>query len=117
MVSEKAKEIIREGVEDGISSKGIIARLTVENESFRKTEMLLDIRRERATIFAQSETAKDNATTWFEEVYEVMRKENNWDSQQATRFWQKILDESYDNLEEAKKGSEYWELYRMASFE
>jgi len=117
MVSEKAKQIIREGVEDGISLKGIFARLEVEGETYRKTDMLLDVRKEKATMYAQSETAKSNAEIWFDEVYEVMRKEQKWNSKQATEFWDKILHESYDNLEEAKKGAEYWELYRLASFD
>lgn len=74
--------------------------------------MLFDVRRSRAVEWAKTPAAKLKAESWFDNVYEPFRAERKMTSREATDLWRKTVDETWETLEEAEEGEEWWEKYK-----
>jgi len=94
-----------------ISTTQIVKNLEKENLTYRRQNMLEDIRRFDAVFRAKTNETREKANKWFENVYEKFRKEKGYTSEQMTEIWKKTVEQSYDTIEEAELGKELWELY------
>jgi len=107
----KAENILRDGALDGLSSTAIINKLRDQGLSYRRTNMLRDVRRSRAVSFAKTPDNTVKAVTWYDEVFESFQETNDLTPRAATELWKKTIDQSWDTLEEAELGVQWQDLY------
>jgi len=110
----KIHNIIKKGLSENQKPKDIIFTLKKKNLSYRKQNMLLDIRRHNSAIYVKTPTARDNAQSWFDNVFEPMRKQKKWNSKQATEFWNNARTQSYEGLTDMEISDTvaFWEMYK-----
>ena len=110
----KIHNIIKSGLDKELPPKEIMLNLKKENLSYRKQNMLQDIRRQNASINVKSPQARDNTQSWFDNVYEPMRKANKWNSKQATEYWNNARTQSYEGLDDMEISDTvaFWEMYK-----
>jgi len=99
------------GLTKGETSQQIIKTLKDKGVSYRRENMLYDLRRKEASYHAKTPEKRANAKRWFDNVYEKFRKEKGLNSKQASKLWEKTVTQSFDTIEEAREGVEMWELY------
>jgi len=105
------RAIIKSGALEGLSSTKITSNLKEAGLSYRRINMLHDIRRGRSIEFSKTTEAKLKAETWFDRVYEPFREERKMTSAQATDLWRKTVTETWETIEEAKEGAEMMDKY------
>jgi hypothetical protein len=94
-----------------ITNAEIIKELKKEGLSYRRKNMLEDIRRLDATIRATNETKRDNAERWFDNVYEKFRKEEGLSSKEATKKWNRAVLQTADTIKDAEENAQFWDYY------
>lgn len=95
-----------------IPSSKIIEALRNENLSYRKQNMLEDIRRLNATSQAKTTLKENRANIWFDNVYEEFRKENKLDSKRTSELWQYAKYQSAKLIEDAELSRNFWDMYK-----
>lgn len=110
----QAQAIIKQGVLSEFSATKIISNLSDQGLSYRRINMLHDVRRGRAVEWAKTPEAKLKAESWFDRVYEPFREERKMTSREATDLWRKTVTETWQTIEEAKEGNEMWDKYEAS---
>lgn len=109
-----ARAIIKAGVLDEHSATKIISDLKDAGLSYRRINMLHDVRRGKAIEWSKTPDAKLRAESWFDRVYEPFREDRKLTSTQATDLWRKTVTETWETIEEAKEGAEMWDKYEAS---
>ena len=107
----RAKNIVTMGMKNDLSTTAIINNLKADGLSYRRVNMLHDIRRSKAVEWSKSPTALTRAETWFDKVFEPFRSERGLSSREASDLWHRTLQESWETIEQAEEGTKWWELY------
>lgn len=96
--------------------KEVIAELKEAGLSYRRTDMLADIRRHASSDRSLDDEARQRALDWHDNVYEKIRQDfGNLNSKQATALWQAIVDQSYYDFEyDPIDLADIWDLYKEA---
>lgn len=96
-----------------IPESKIIKELKEQKLSYRRQNMLDDIRRRESFSRAKTPEARKNAKFWYDNVYEPFRKSKKLNSQQASTIWDNARNQSYEGLEQAELDNtlEIWEIY------
>lgn len=129
MVQSKTEKIIRKGIKKSLSTSKIIQELKDNDLSFKRQDMLLEIRKYKAeyipkrtklktgeikTNFVLPENRKNltKKQKWFIEVFEPFRKENKLTSSQASLIIRQETVTTHKKANEIKLGKKYWEKYK-----
>lgn len=108
---DTVRRIFRESVKKGHNTTTILNRLSENGVTYRRTNMLRDIRLATASSQAHDTLNRLKAVNWYENVFETFQEAHNLTPKKAAIQWNRIRDESYDTLEEAELGAEWQELY------
>lgn len=107
----RAKNILTLGMKNELSTSKIVSQLAAEGLSYRRINMLHDIRRSKAVETAKTPAAMSRAETWFDKVYEPFRKASGLNSREASDLWHRTRTESWETIEDAEEGVKWWEIY------
>ena len=99
---QQIQTFIRRSVKRGDSPQQIYDNMHKKGISYRKQNVLADIRLKNATINAKTPAARKNAETWFLNVFEPFRKQNKLDSAQAKKQWENAVSQSFKTYDDAK---------------
>lgn len=108
----RAVDVLTRGVREGKTSTDIIGDLRAEGLTYRRTNMLRDVRRAKASAWALTPENRDRALTWFDEVFEPFIVEKGLDPRTAWKEWNKVKDEAWELLEDLEMGLEWWDRYQ-----
>ena len=108
---EKVWEIIKSGVSEGRSGKGIIETLKDMGAAYRRQDMLSDIRRmgSVAKISMEAGISAERAMSFYDAVIEPYRKANKLTGAQAWanyHKWERLQAETEEELEELEAAAE-----------
>ena len=106
-----AKRIVESGAKKNSSATSIISDLKGKGISYRRQEMLADIRHAKVLAPAKNPVAERNADTWYESVLEPFRAETGMSLDSALALLERDRSLTELTLEEAVTMSQYWEYY------
>ena len=106
-----AKRIVENGAKKGSSATSIISSLKERGISYRRQEMLSDIRHAKVLAPAKNSVAERNADTWYESVLEPFRAATGMHFDTALALLEKDRSLTELTLEEAEAMGQYWEYY------
>lgn len=126
---QKIHRILKKGLVNNSTTTQIINELKKENLSYRKQDILFDIRLKKSSYnigvikrgkdkgkitynVVSSNKARLRKNKWFIEVFEKFRKENGLTTAEARRIITQEVRTGHRNLLEDKLGKKYWELYK-----
>lgn len=108
----KVLRIIKDGLEKDKKSGVIIKDLRSKGLGYQDSKMYHDIRRKDSSFQAKTPESRSKALRWHDKVYEPFRKKHAMSSKSATRTWERARQKSYETVEQAELGTEFWDLYK-----
>lgn len=127
---EKYDKILADGVTSEKSTTEIIKEAKKEGLSYRRTNMLHDIRRKESEYWRSREKdpetgewkdttyheikgeGKQKSLNFFDNVFEKYRDEKNLNSKQATKLWEMTRSQTAETEAEAYAVAEFWDFYK-----
>lgn len=103
--------LLEAGVRGGYSGADLVFQLQSMGLSYRRIEMLHDIRRAGAVAFARTAEDSRRAGQWFDSVFEPFRAANSMTANEASVAWDKTRSQTWDTLEEAEQGLDLMDRY------
>lgn len=108
----RENDIRRSVGERPLSKNSLITELRESGLSYRRQDILDDIRRTGVSYKARDVEAMGRAQSFYDNVLEPLRKENNLTEKEAWRLWNRIKEQDWENLLEAERYAEVWDVYK-----
>lgn len=109
--ANKIYKIVSTGVLAKDSATTVINALKVKGLSYRRIEMLHDVRRARGVEFAKSRETKLTSGYFFDFTYEPFRKEQGLSAREANAIFRKWERDDWETPEEMEQVMEIHEKY------
>lgn len=106
-----AQNFMQAAVKLGYSSQRVINELKELGLSYRRIDMLHDIRYAGAVANAKYPDTAERAAGWFDNVFEPYRAEKGLTANQASDLWNKSRNQTWDTLEQMSEGLDMLERY------
>jgi hypothetical protein len=107
----EAEEILHKAIDLGWSSNKLQREAMSLGLSYRRQDMLYNLRRAESMHYAKTDIAKERAVRYFEDLFEPHRKAMGWTSAQETEFRNKGKAGLFETTEEMEEYEEEWEKY------
>lgn len=122
---KKIHKIIKDGMKNNLTTTQIIKNLKKENVSYKKTDMLYDIRFKKASFnigvkddgtvtysTPRNRKSRKRKQDWFMNVFEKFRIENNLNTRQARKLIKQEMVTSHKNKMEESLGAKFYDIYK-----
>ena len=109
----RIETVMRQSYTTQKGGQAVYTALRSQGLGYRKTELLNDYRKFQAVDPGKTPEAQARAETWYEKVYEPLRKERKWTAKQTSEFLRMITKGTQETIEQAEAIGEYAELYEQ----
>lgn len=108
----RANEERKLAQERTVSANALLRELRESGVSYRRQDMLDDVRRSAVSFRAKSVEGMENAQRFYDTVLEPIRKEYDVTQKEAFKIWRRIQEQDYRDLLEAESFADIWDIYK-----